>query len=89
MPQSKNIFVKAAVLTLVYLILFVLYVMDITGHLPTDFEFFGEVFWAIILAYIFVPLPFVDNSGRLSFVKLLFKVIISPCGVTTFLIRCV
>lgn len=44
------------------------------------------MFWAIILAYIFVPLPFVDNSGRLSFVKLLFKVIISPCGVTTFLI---
>lgn len=86
MPQSKSIFVKAAVLSLLYLILFVLYVMDITGQLPTDFEFFGEVFWAIVLGYVFVPLPFIDNSGRLSFLKLLLKVILSPCGVTTFFI---
>jgi hypothetical protein len=86
MPSSRSLFLKAAIFTVIYLALFVLFVMEIDGHFKSDFKFYGELFWALIFFYVFVPIPFANNKGRILFLRLLLKVIVSPCDQLTFLI---
>ena len=50
------------------------------------FRYFGEIFWAIIICYLILPLPILHYKGRLYFLKILGKVIMSPCIRMSFLI---
>ena len=59
MPHSRSIFLRAAIFSLIYLVLFVLFVMEFTGTLHTKFIYYGQVFWLLLIAYVFIPIPFI------------------------------
>ena len=76
----------AGVLSFIYMLLFLLFVMQLSGTLGGTFIYYGELFWALLIAYLFLPLPILQHKGRHYFLKLLLDVIISPCIPMSFLI---
>lgn len=81
-PHARFIFFSASVLTLIYLLLFILFVVTLSGDIASNFIKFGEIFWLIVLIYILIPIPW---KGSLYFLKTMRKVVLSPCIKITFL----
>ena len=48
------------------------------GVLKTEFKYWGHVVWLVIFVYYLVPMPYSNNKGKFYFLKLIFKVLISP-----------
>lgn len=86
LPHSKFLFLAASILTLIYLFLLFMFMLVLSGTIQTNFLDFGELFWALITCYIFLPLPILNYKGRLYFIKILLRVIASPFIQMNFLI---
>ena len=76
----------ASVLTLFYVLLFLLFCLKLSHIINTDFLAFGEVFWIAVFAYILLPLPILQYEGRLYLLKLMVRVVFSPFIQMSFLI---
>lgn len=86
MPNSKYIFLRASVFSCLYIGLFLIFNFELTGEITSKFYYYGEIFWAIILAYFFLPNPFKRSKKKFEFLSLLGKMFISPCGTLNFLL---
>ena len=86
LPHSRYILQRASFFSLLYLALFILFVASLADLIPTNFIYFGEVFWLIIILHVFIPLPILNYKQRLYFVKLMLNVVLSPCVPMSFLI---
>lgn len=78
-------FLFASTFSLKYLFLFILEFLQISKHLKTDFDKFGEIFWLILLAYIFNPFPIFHHEGRFYLIKTIGKILLSPCFPISFI----
>lgn len=95
MPESKRIYQSVSILTLIYIILFYVFTLQIRGNLSTNFLDFGIIFWGImifstIIVALISSLPFssaqAKKKGRYLLFKLLRNVILTPCIPITFMI---
>lgn len=86
MPSSLFMFLLASTFSFIYLFMFILQFLQISGSLKTDFDKFGEVFWLIFLCYLFNPFPFLHHEGRFYLLKTIIKILLSPCFPMSFLI---
>jgi hypothetical protein len=81
MPSSAFVLIGAAAFTTIYLILFLIYILDMAGMLNIelmDARDLKGVAWLIIVGYLFFPLPIFNYHGRFYFAKLFFFMITSP-----------
>ncbi len=81
MPHSKRLFLRAGILSLVYIFLFYIFTLIISGMINSSFHHLGGIFWAILIFQLFLFAPsdfFNENKGRFYFYKLLGRVIASP-----------
>lgn len=85
--KSVEIFKFAGLHSSLFLILFLLYVLDLTNiYSISSFkqEYFSLLSWGIFLVTLFIPLPIFNHKGRIFAFKLLFESILSPCKGVTF-----
>lgn len=83
------IFYKASTLTLIYLVLFYVFTLQVGGHLRTEFVQFGIIFWGILIFSTIVLAPLTASnkkSGRYLFFRLLANAIMTPCIPINFMI---
>lgn len=78
MKSSKQIFLHAAIFSFIYIGLFILFIMEISGIINVKFQYFGQVFWILFFGYVLIPNPFKSKGSGMDFIKLLALVIISP-----------
>lgn len=86
LPHSKFFFMAASTFSLLYLIFLLFFVLEILKFLKSDFIFYGQVFWLILILYIFNPFPVFHHKGRFQTLKMLGKIVLSPCFPMNFLI---
>ena len=77
-PNSKSFLLDAQVSTIVLLIIFIVYMLKMGGVLDVGFNNFGHLMWLFLIVYYFVPLPFRSNAGKVYFLRLLAKILVSP-----------
>jgi hypothetical protein len=78
---SVNIFKFAGLHTSIFLILFLLYILGLTGLVSYgDFNiaYFALITWGLFLLCLFIPLPVFNPKGRIYALKLVVRSIISP-----------
>ena len=49
MPQSKRLFLRAGLLSLLYVILFYVFTLQLNGIISSNFLHLGAIFWAILI----------------------------------------
>lgn len=67
--------------TFLCMILFVIYLLHLTGLIDIESEVvycFPAIIWGVILVCIILPLPILHHKGRLEFFKQILKTLVSP-----------
>ena len=84
--KAIEIFKFAGLHTSIFLILFLLYILDLTGIYNISFrqEYFSMISWGVFLLTLLVPLPIFNYKGRIFALKLIFEAILSPCKGVSF-----
>lgn len=77
LPNSKFYFEMASIFSFVYLLLFMVFMLEIIGIINHDFIYYGQVFWLLLLIYLIQPLPILHHKGRFYILKMLAKIILS------------
>lgn len=49
MPESRFIFLRVSILSVIYLVLFYVFSLEIAGKMKGDFLHYGAVFWAFLI----------------------------------------
>jgi hypothetical protein len=81
------IFRIAGLHTSIFLVLFLLYVLDLASIYRIDSfgeQYFALISWSSFLLFLFVPLPIFNHKGRIYAFKLLLESILSPFRGVTF-----
>lgn len=89
MPESKFIFLRAGVLSLIYIVLFYLFTLQLNGTAEFNFYHFGAIFWVILLVETIVIEPLlkkISNRNNFPFFKLMGQVLTTPCIKINFII---
>lgn len=79
LPSSKFYFEMASIFSFVYLVLFMVFMLEIIGTIQSHFIYYGQIFWLILLIYLIQPLPILHHKGRFYLLKMLSKIILSFC----------
>lgn len=85
--KAIHIFKIAGFHTSAFLILFLLYVLDLAGVYRVQgfgVQYYAMLSWATYMLFLFVPLPVFNYKGRLFALKLLVQSLLSPCRGVTF-----
>lgn len=68
----------AHITTTILLILFSVYILQISDIISFNFRYLGHIMWGVLIFYFLVPLPFTNYKRKAYFLKLLIHVALSP-----------
>ena len=86
-PKSVDLLKIAGLHTSVYLVLFLLYLLDVTKVYSVKAfgsEYYALICWGLFILFICAPIPKFYSRGRFLLLKLLLQSIISPFVDVTF-----
>lgn len=85
LPHSKFFFMTASIFSLIYLVFLLVFLLETFNTLSSNVIYYGQIFWLLLIVFIFNPLPIFHHQGRYQALKMLGKVILSPCFPMNFL----